>query len=319
MKHVVQYHNDFNNLPLVGFTSAEKDVLMAICLLLQNKGTSIMDVDVNEIRELTDFKPSPKRLKDNLLSMKEKLRHLNYTSINSEKFVGDMYFFSVFGHNPDNDNIWRIGVTEIAQYILTNVKKEYTKFELPEFVSVKNKYAKDLYKLLKQWRSKGRFEISIEELRTLLDIPETFKKSGKIEERIINPAIEELSPYFKDLKVNKHYGQTQKKGRPPVVGYIFTFEKQIDEKTSGIKCPRCGKPLIYKMVNNNWCWCHKDGWKTNADCSAIFNEMAEIHEERKNKDIQEEGLQEMTEDQKKNKEKISQMIAEMLDTGKQFE
>ena len=51
----------------------------------------------------------------------------------------------------------------------------------------------------------------------------------------------------------------------------------------------------------------------------FFNEMAEIHEERKNKDIQEEGLQEMTEDQKKNKEKISQMIAEMLDTGKQFD
>ena len=60
MKHVVQYHNDLNKLPLVGFTTAEKDVMMAICMIMQDKGISMMDVHVDEIRELTEFKPSPK-------------------------------------------------------------------------------------------------------------------------------------------------------------------------------------------------------------------------------------------------------------------
>ena len=43
MKHVVQYHNDFNNLPLVGFTSAEKDVLMeAYKRVRSNKGSKLI-------------------------------------------------------------------------------------------------------------------------------------------------------------------------------------------------------------------------------------------------------------------------------------
>ncbi|MGL5903594.1 MAG: replication initiation protein [Cetobacterium sp.] len=59
-----------------------------------------------------------------------------------------------------------------------------------------------MFKLLKQWESIKIKEFKIEEFRELLNIPKGFTM-GKIDERILNPILTELSQYFTNLKLEK--------------------------------------------------------------------------------------------------------------------
>nr|WP_240488078.1 replication initiation protein [Enterococcus ureasiticus] len=48
-------------------------------------------------------------------------------------------------------------------------------FFLEEFVSLKKKYSKNLYRILKQFEKKGYWEVPIETLTFLLGIPKNYQ------------------------------------------------------------------------------------------------------------------------------------------------
>ena len=72
-----------------------------------------------------------------------------------------------------------------------------------------------------------------------------------------------------------------------------------------LKCPSCGGWLIEKELNGSLCWCHSDGWKTDAKCSMIFNSVEEIQKLKKSQ----EQIPELTAQQKKNLEKLEKLMA----------
>ena len=53
-----------------------------------------------------------------------------------------------------------------------------------------------------QFRSSGYLVIGIEDFRKRLDIPESYQMFN-IDQRILKPALKELSAYFNDLKFKK--------------------------------------------------------------------------------------------------------------------
>ena len=65
----------------------------------------------------------------------------------------------------------------------------------------------------------------IAEFRTLLDMPDYYKPS-EIDRLVLKPIKEQLSPYFQNLKVKKI--KSKKRGTP-VLGYEFTWEKEVTE------------------------------------------------------------------------------------------
>lgn len=56
--------------------------------------------------------------------------------------------------------------------------------------------------MLKQWRTVGKKEFSINEFKTLMDMPKSYK-SSEIDRAVIKPILKELSQYFMGLKVKK--------------------------------------------------------------------------------------------------------------------
>ena len=108
--------------------------------------------------------------------------------------------------------------------------KGFTMYELAEFTQIKSTYAKTMYRLLKQWRTIGRRELKIEEFKTLLDAPKTYK-SSHIDRLIIKPIMKELPAFFKDLKVKKVKAKT--KGNP-VKSYIFTWTPEGKRKQAEV-------------------------------------------------------------------------------------
>ncbi|MCQ2916543.1 replication initiation protein, partial [Helicobacter pylori] len=82
------------------------------------------------------------------------------------------------------------------QYLLNNLGMgQYTSFNLLEFQRVRGKYAKTLYRLLKQYKSTGILSVEWSQFRELLDIPKDYKMEN-IDQKVLTPAIKELHKIY---------------------------------------------------------------------------------------------------------------------------
>ena len=143
-----------------------------------------------------------------------------------------MTLFDIFEVNLESQVI-DVQVSSNFDYILNNLQAEFTIYELAEFTRIKSTYAKTMYRLLKQWRTVGKREFGVEEFKTLLDTPKSYKTS-EIDRAVVKPILKELSPFFKDLKVKKVKAKT--KGTP-VKSYIFNWiaeEKRANRKEAEV-------------------------------------------------------------------------------------
>lgn len=92
---------------------------------------------------------------------------------------------------------------------------------------LKSTYAKNMFRLLKQYKSTGYLKISVEDFRERLDVPKSYRMTD-LNKNIFTPIINELSSIFKGLNINKIKA---KKGRK-IESLEFTFEpeKRIHSK-----------------------------------------------------------------------------------------
>ena len=136
-----------------------------------------------------------------------------------------------------------VRVSDEFDYVVNRLDSEFTSYELAEFTQINSSYSKTVYRLLKQWRTIGRKEYSIDELKRLLDTPNYYTPSH-IDKNILKPVLRELPPFFKGLKVKKI--KSNKRGTP-VIAYEFSFQKEksdkwidgkFDKKTSSKKATR---------------------------------------------------------------------------------
>ncbi len=79
---------------------------------------------------------------------------------------------------------------------------------------------------LKQWKSTGKWEVTLDEFKRVLSIPDSYKMSA-IDNRILKLAELDLAPFFAGLNIKKldRNGKESGKGRP-VKKLVFTFQKQ---------------------------------------------------------------------------------------------
>lgn len=281
-------HNNLNSIPLEGFTAVQLDLFMGICHIMQDKEDKEEHISFKRIREESGYKSSSnERLLKDLEKMRLRLRELNYASIETEDFEGDVALFSVFAKSKKVEDAWVVGVNKYATYLLNNLTKQWTIIHIREFTSLKSKYSKLLYKQLMQWRSEGIYITTQENLRNALDIPEKYE-TKQMNSKILKPSVEELSKYFPGLKCIPADSERQgSKGRPVMKRYTLLFEPEINkeevvdaeyEVTKDNICPNCDQPLVYRKLteNGDYCWCHADGYKKNAKCSKIWRSKEEI-------------------------------------------
>ncbi|MCJ8343063.1 MAG: replication initiation protein [Cetobacterium sp.] len=201
MKAVVKYHNDLNTFSFNEFTEKEWDLFFAICYKIKDKGTDVVEFDFSELKELLDLKKKPERLREYILSLNEKLLSMKFT-YHIELDVYDTFvFFSRLQTNFKTGKL-EITINFPVKYLLNDLMKNYTKFDLMDFVSLKSTYSKKLFKLLKQWETVKEKKFLIEEFRYELGVPKSYKMSD-IDKRVFKIIMEELPKHFIDLKLEK--------------------------------------------------------------------------------------------------------------------
>lgn len=276
---IVKYDNSFNTLALKNFTSVEMDLLMALCSKAREQGTAEIILSFDQLKDLSSYSSTSKeRFVRDIEHTNEKLLGLKF-KINNENKITQFTLFPTFEMDLEKKTL-TIAVNQKFAYILNQLNSNFTRFELREFASLRSTYSKTLYRLLKQYRSTGIYKVSIENFRLLLEVPESYS-IATMNRDILNKAIKELTPYFKELKVEK---VIKKKA---ITALIFTFKPESNEllpqktqtDTKGAEatqtCPKCGKSLYQRVINGNYAWVHLDG-KLNGECDALYNTVAEI-------------------------------------------
>ncbi|MCV3385207.1 replication initiation protein [Campylobacter lari] len=243
MSEIVKYHNDFNKIQLPSFNEIEQDLLCAIFLQIKEKGhKETIKFPVLELKRIA----LQSNLKDNehFKSLMESLFYKFFKAdftilIKDEKGREGKTFINLFekvtfwNNNKLLEEI-EIKVNEDFSYLVNSLTKEFTSFELNEFIALSGKYTKTLYRLLKQYRTTGKAYFEWEEFCRVMDIPQDYRQSD-IDKRIIKPAIKELSKErtlfdqvrvpFKNLAFEKKKISARGRGGK-VVGIEFTFKPE---------------------------------------------------------------------------------------------
>lgn len=220
-KQLVKYNNYFNSVPLKTFTATDYNILYAICAKMRDHGIQNVVFTMAEIRKMTGFsKNSNEELYAALEQVYKKIGQI-FCKVETEKSLVYFTLFTAFTIDKEQQTLL-VSVNEKFAFILNDLTKNFTQFELHEFVELRSKYAKILYKQLKQFRTTGFYVVKAEELRTIMDVPEKLP-SRKFVERIVAPAIETLKDEIPGLTCTPIYN-TAKRGHP-LDKLKFTFDK----------------------------------------------------------------------------------------------
>ncbi|HEQ0524988.1 TPA: replication initiation protein [Streptococcus pyogenes] len=221
MSNITKYHNDLNTVRLRKWTPEEMNFLFSILTKAKESGTQLLKFSTEELRSLCDDDFEHKaRWARTMERVARKVVELSYVEKSSSK-IQVMGLFRIFTVDLDNQTA-EIQLDDKFEYILNNLNANFTKFELEEFTKIRSSYAKTLYRYLKQWRTVGRKVFKVDEFRGSLDIPKSYK-AGQIDRSIISPSLEQLKPFFKNLKCVKVKERT---AGNPIKEYVFTWESE---------------------------------------------------------------------------------------------
>lgn len=228
MNEVVRYDNIINHLSFRNFTENDFNLFMCLCARLKNLGDETQVYEYDYLMDMIGWDKS-QRLElfhDEIKRMTDKLRQIGgVIDISPDEFVA-FNLFSTFRGNKQKRHL-TVRVNPEFKYVLNDLTKNFTQFELSEYVGLNGRYSKLLYQHLKQYRKTGWWQISLEDIRQELSIPDTYLNKH-IMDKVIKPSIEVIKTCkgFADLDVEVL--QSPRRGRA-VIGYKFkwTADKQI--------------------------------------------------------------------------------------------
>lgn len=222
----VVYRNEMNLVPLRKFTSTEVDLFFTLCNKLKEQDTRKLEIPFDELKHLSNYySRSQERFIRDLEHVYDKMLHLTYTERNGKSFEKFVLFTS---YKVDTeDQYLSISINPDLKHILNSITADFTKFELQEMTHLRSTYAKNMFRLLKQYKHTGYLRVQIDDFRERLDIPKSYRMS-EIDKYVLKPIIKELGFIFKNLNINKIKA---KKGRKiELLEFNFTPEKRIHSK-----------------------------------------------------------------------------------------
>lgn len=123
-----------------------------------------------------------------LISLNRKLNN----TFSSYQFMIDLH----------NENIQINLSKKLVLLIMNELDILKSKNRIKILMNLKCKYAKRLYHLILKCNEMNRCNLSIEEFRNYMGIP-NYYKMGNIDQKVINPALAELREHFNNLTVDK--------------------------------------------------------------------------------------------------------------------
>lgn len=224
---LVKYHSELNTIPLRKFTPVEMNLFFSIVSRMREKGDQTVRFTFDQLKDLSNYKATANmRFIDDLEETYKKILELRFGRRSQSGLTREFFvMFTKFKINGDDDEPYvDIQIFEDALPLLNDLDS-WVRYSLQQFNELQSSYSKTMFRLLKQFRTKGYAYFSKEDFQELLDIPKSYKQ-GDIDRTVLQPIKQELTAIFRGLAIKKKYGKGRGK---PVIGYQFTFKPEIKQ------------------------------------------------------------------------------------------
>ncbi len=204
----ITYHNNANKVNLGKLSEREANLLFAIFQRLKDQGNTLIRFEPQDLKRMLGIKISYDNLTRTARSMWNKIKTADFWEVrdiivNGRECVSEKNYmlFQVCEIVSDKETreflYMDIQLNTGYNYLLNNLGMggQYTSFKLLEFQRVRGKYAKTLYRLLKQYKSTGILSVEWSQFRELLDIPKDYEMRN-IDQKVLTPSIKELNKIY---------------------------------------------------------------------------------------------------------------------------
>ena len=128
----------------------------------------------------------------------------------------------------ENESYIKIKFTDEILPLVTMLEKHFTSYELQQVASLKSVHSIRLYELLIQYRTVGKIEISLDDLRLKLGINESeYPRMDNFKNRVLDVGIQQINEHS---DITAKYNQV-KQGRT-ITGFTFTFKQKPSKATA---------------------------------------------------------------------------------------
>ncbi len=199
----ITYHNNTNKVNLGKLSEREANLLFAIFQKLKDQGNTLIRFEPQDLKRMLNIDISNERLSEVVVKLWDSIKTADFWKISETETSIIQENYMLFSrckielNKPSKDlKYLEIQLNDNYQYLLNNLGMgQYTSFNLLEFQRVRGKYAKTLYRLLKQYKSTGILSVEWTQFKELLDIPKEYKMEN-IDQKVLTPSLKELRKIY---------------------------------------------------------------------------------------------------------------------------
>lgn len=230
----------------------QRIVLAAISRIPKNQPITddeLYPVSVNELQLLgVHEKTAYRDLKEGINRLYERSINLSIDDKSIKmRWVQEIQFL-------DSQSVIGIRFSKPILPFISNLSREFTKYALSDIAGINSGYGIRIYELLVQYRQIGKREISVENLRTMLELGKKYPLFADFKKRVIDTAVDQINE-CSPLSVTYEQKKTGRK----VTHILFSFK----EKSKSINYHN-EQNTFYKL--------------TDAQISMFGNQLSRLHE-----------------------------------------
>lgn len=247
---VVKYKNELNSYYFGNLTEYELNIFYSVLYKLRDNKTLVVKFTIEELQELIQFKRKDVDFKEYAFKTFKKLTNIQITTRdpNDSKKLRHFTVLPMLTLDTETGEI-EVQANEFLANFLNNITSNFTRIMLEDLNEIKGVYAKKLYQLLMQYKNTGWAQFDMDDFRLVMGIPKTYRQID-ITDKVLKPALKELSKGNKIYLENLKYEKIAKKGRK-ISDIKFSFVPV--NKSEGVKqdTQKTGNfvPLNHKIVN----------------------------------------------------------------------
>lgn len=232
----------------------QRIVLAAIARIPKNQPITddeLYPVSVNELQLLgVHEKTAYRDLKDGINRLYERSINLSIDDKSIKmRWVQEIQFL-------DSQSVIGIRFSKPILPFISNLSREFTKYALSDIAGINSAYAIRVYELLMQYKNIGKREISVHNLRIMLELGKKYPLFADFKKRVIDTAVDQINEY---TPLNVTY--VQKKTGRKVTHIAFYFKEKA-------------KSIIHQTTD-----IPKDFYKlTDAQINMFGNQLSRLHE-----------------------------------------
>ncbi len=218
----IKYPNQPSYIIFQDFTEVDLNIFFILCEVVKYQRSRTIRIHFEQMRYFVVNDKNKKRFYKNIVNFTKKLNSLKAQKSQIDKEGYEIFSAYAFFEKISADEkacMLTIKITESSLKLINDITSCFTSFEVREFCFLNNKYAKNLYRLLKPYQAIGIYIIKYACFKEMMSIPKSYQ-ARDIDRQVLKPAILKLTqvspythkPYFENLTYTKIKSKSKGQG-----------------------------------------------------------------------------------------------------------